>query len=150
MKDHTSKIMKICGACERELPDGSYSGEQRGRRQSIRRCEECVTAGKELVLVKKGRTRSEEDDCPICSLPIPLDVTQSTFRTCCMKKVCYGCVTAAAKRGMRDCPFCRTSTATTDSQTLAMIQARVDAGDPLESISLGLGMNAETTAWIRT
>ena len=63
----------VCGACERELPDDSYSGEQRVLRQSIRRCEECVAAGNELVLMKKGRTRSEDDDCPICSLPLPLD-----------------------------------------------------------------------------
>ena len=45
--------MKICGACERELPEDAYSGEQRGLRQSIRRCVECVAAGNELVLMKK-------------------------------------------------------------------------------------------------
>ena len=51
--------MKICGACERELPDDSYSEEQRDRRQSIRRCEDCVAAGKQLVLMKaKGRRRT--------------------------------------------------------------------------------------------
>ena len=69
--------MKICGACERELPENSYSEEQRGRRQSIRRCNECVVAGSQLVLMKKGRTRSEEDDCPICSLPLPVDRFQT-------------------------------------------------------------------------
>ena len=53
----------VCGACERELPDSSYSVEQRGLRESSRRCEECVAAGTQLVLMKKGRTRSEGDDC---------------------------------------------------------------------------------------
>ena len=128
--------MKICGACERELPDDSYSEEQRGLRQSIRRCEECVAAGKQLVLMKKGRKRSEEDDCPICSLPIPLDVKLSSFRTCCMKEVCNGCVTAAIKRGMRDCPFCRASVPN-KSQTLAMVRKRVDKGDPVAIYALG-------------
>lgn len=71
----------ICGACERELPDDSYSVEQRALRQSVRRCEGCVSAGNQLVLMKKGRTRSEgDDDCAICQLPLPLDVTQSSFR----------------------------------------------------------------------
>ncbi|EJK47874.1 hypothetical protein THAOC_33376 [Thalassiosira oceanica] len=131
-------IMKICGACVRELPDGSYSEEQRGLRQSIRRCEECVAAGNQLVLMKKGRTRSEADDCPICQLPLPLDMEQSAFQECCMKRVCNGCILAAGKRGMRDCPFCRTQTSDSDDEkTLAMIRKRVAAGDPMALFHLG-------------
>ncbi|EJK77426.1 hypothetical protein THAOC_00745 [Thalassiosira oceanica] len=129
--------MKICGACVRELPDESYSEEQRGLRQSIRRCEECVAAGNQLVLMKKGRTRPEGDDCPICQLPLPLDFNQSVFQECCMKRVCNGCVLAAGKRGMWDCPFCRTTPSETDSQVLAMVQARADKGDPEAIYFLG-------------
>ena len=129
--------MMICGACERELPDGSYCGEQRDRRQSLRKCEECVVAKNQLVLLKKGRTRSEEDECPICNLLLPIDTTQSSFRPCCVKKVCDGCIFASLKRGMRDCPFCRTPPAG-ESQGLAMIQKRVDAGDPMATWDLGL------------
>ena len=129
--------MKICcGACERELPDDSFSEEQRGMRQSSRQCEECVAAGNQLVLMKKGRKRSEEDDCPICQLPLPLGVEQSTFRTCCMKKVCNGCILAARKRGMWDCPFCRT-TVPDVSHVLATIKKRVDNGDPVAIYYLG-------------
>ncbi|EJK50886.1 hypothetical protein THAOC_30001 [Thalassiosira oceanica] len=116
-------IMKICGACVRELPDGSFSEEQRALRQSIRRCEECVAAGKQLVLMKKGRKRSEADDCPICQLPLSLDMNESMFKSCCMKEVCNGCILAARKRGMRDCPFCRASVPD-KSQALAMIRKR--------------------------
>ena len=129
--------MRICGACERELPEGAYSGEQRGRRQSIRRCEECVAAGNQLVLMKKGRTRSEEDDCPICQLPVPLEGKQSKFKVCCMTKVCNGCIMAAQKRGMRDCPFCRAPRPEDDAKIVAMIQKRVDAGDPMAMRHLG-------------
>ena len=38
---------------------------------------------------------------------------------------------------MRDCPFCRTPTPTEDSQILAMIKKRVDAGDPVAIYVLG-------------
>ncbi|EJK44567.1 hypothetical protein THAOC_36883 [Thalassiosira oceanica] len=131
-----TNVMKICGSCVRELPDGSFSVEQRARRQSIRRCEECVDAGNQLVLMTKGRTRSEADDCPICQLPLPLDVNESSFRMCCMKKVCNGCAVAAIKLGMRDCPFCRASIPD-ESQTLAMIRKRVAAGDPVAIWNLG-------------
>ena len=128
--------MKTCGACERELPEESYSAEQRGRRQSIRRCEECVASGNQLVLMKKGRTRSEEDDCPICQLPLPLDKVQSTFRVCCMKLVCKGCILAAEKRDMNDCPFCR-APMPNENQAAAMIQKRVGAGSPVAMWNLG-------------
>ena len=53
-----------------------------------------------------------------------------------MKRVCNGCILAAWKRGMRDCPFCRTSTPEGE-QVLAMIQKRVDAGDPVAIYALG-------------
>ena len=121
--------MKACGACERELPEESYSEEQRARRRSIRRCVECVTAGNQLVLMKKGRTRSEDDDCPICQLPLPLVWEQSMLKLCCMKSVCNGCILAARKHGMRNCPFCR--------QTLDMTQKRIDAGDPVAMLHVG-------------
>ena len=129
--------MKICGACVRELADDSYNEEQRALRQSSRRCEECVAAGNQLVLMKKGRARSEEDDCPICQLPLPVDPKQSVFKPCCLKKVCNGCILAAGKRGMWDCPFCRTPMPEEDSQVIAMIQKRVDAGDPVAIFYLG-------------
>ena len=128
--------MIICGACERELPGGSYSEEQRGLRQSSRRCKECVACGNQLVQMKKGRTRSEQDECPICNLLLPLDWKQSRLKTCCMKIVCDGCILASRKRGMRDCPFCR-APVPKKSQTLAMIQKRVDAGDPVAIYHLG-------------
>ena len=127
----------ICGACERTLPEGAYNGEQRRLRQSIRRCEECIDAGNQLVLMRKGRTRLEEDECPICNLLLPLDLEQYSFQICCMKKVCNGCFVAALVRGILDCPFCRTSEPEGNSQALAMVQKRIDAGDPLAIYFLG-------------
>ena len=129
--------MRICGAYERELPNDAYSEEQRGRRQSSRRCAECVASGKQLVLMKKGRTRPEGDNCLICQLPLPLDVDQSSFYECCMKEMCHGCVFSAMKRGMWDCPFCRKPMHMIESQALAAIQKRVDAGDPVAMWHLG-------------
>ena len=129
--------MKICGACELELSDDSYSEEQRARRQSIRRCEECVASGNQLVLMKKGRTRSEDDDCPICQLPLPLNGQQSALNPCCLKRVCKGCIMAAMKRGISGCPFCRTPRPQTNIQARAMVQRRVDAGDPMAIWNIG-------------
>jgi len=44
--------------------------------------------------------------------------------------VCHGCVAAAAKRGMHNCPFCRAPAIGDDASRLAKLQKRVDAHDP--------------------
>ncbi|EJK58700.1 hypothetical protein THAOC_21153 [Thalassiosira oceanica] len=126
-----------CGACERALPTDSYSREQGRLRQSMRRCKDCVASGNQLVLMMKGRARSEEDECPICNLPLPMDENELSLKVCCMKRVCNGCILAARKRGMRDCPFCRTAVPDEASKALAMVQKRVDAGDPVAIYALG-------------
>ncbi|EJK53012.1 hypothetical protein THAOC_27625 [Thalassiosira oceanica] len=87
--------------------------------------------------MKKGRTRSEADDCPICQLPMPLGINESVSKPCCMKRVCNGCILAAFKRGMRDCPFCRTPMLD-EEQALAMTRKRVAAGDPMAMYNLGI------------
>jgi len=136
-KKQDSAMMMICGACERTLPEDSFSGEQRGLGQSSRRCEECVATGNQLVLMRKGRTRSEEDECTLCNLLLPIDLEQTAFQVCCMKKFCNGCFLAAAKRFRMDCPFCRAPDPEEDNQVLAMVQKRVDAGDPVAMWYLG-------------
>ena len=52
-------------------------------------------AGNQLVLLKKGRERSEEVECPICNLLLPLRLDQSSVQACCMKEVCVGCILAS-------------------------------------------------------
>ena len=128
--------MKTCGACETELPKESFSGKQWRLRKSLRRCSECVAAGNELVLFTKGRERSVDDECPICSRLLPLKNNQSMLYTCCMETVCIGC---ALKHGMiENCPFCRTPLTLDDEAQIARIQKRVKANDPVAIHHLGI------------
>lgn len=121
--------MKICGACERDLPRESFSGKQWRLRKNLRRCSECVAAENELVLFTRGRERSEDDECPICSLLLPLDPKKSMLYTCCMKTICMGC---AIEAGMTDdCPFCRMPGPDSYDEDLPRIQKRVNTGDPV-------------------
>ena len=57
---------------------------------------------------------------------------------CCMKTICFGCHGAAKKRGMDDCPFCRTPKPENHADALAMIRARVLKKDPVAIHQLGL------------
>ena len=92
-------------------------------------------------LYSQGHERSEDDFCPICSLPIPLPMARySQYNACCMKRICRGCVMAAHRRGMLDCPFCRTSHAVkqkSGADMLAMVQARAGKKDPVAIFALG-------------
>ena len=126
--------MKICGACERDLPRESFSGKQWRIRKSLRRCAECVAAGNELVLFTKGRERSEDDECPICSRLLPLEDDETLLRTCCMKIICMGCDHAGM---FDDCPFCRAPRPDSYEEEFPRIQKRVDIGDPVAIHHLG-------------
>ena len=138
-KPQPSAAVNNCGACERELPKDCYSDEQWTMSGSTRRCEECVAKGGQLVLMKKGIVRPDCDNCHICTLPMPLQRDQSMFQVCCMKKICDGCNFASVVHGIDDlCFFCKTSRTVNESeQVIAMIQERVEAGDPMATYCLG-------------
>jgi len=103
-----------------------------------------VTAARNLRqhLMTSGRERTEGDACSICFLFIesPLN-DHSKMNVCCMKRLCNGCILAAARqRGIDDiCPFCRTPLPTDDASELAMVQKRVDKGDAEATHVLGCG-----------
>ena len=74
-------------------------------------------------------------DCPICSLPLPLDERKSALTGCCSKVICHGCVHANVEREkeMRlehTCPFCRESANTTEEEAEKMRMKRIAANDP--------------------
>ena len=98
-----------------------------------------MAAGNELVLFTKGRERSADDECPICSRLLPLNRGESTLNMCCMKTLCNGCNLAAKKRGICDCPFCRTRLPDPgdDESQLERIQNRVKVNDPVAVYYLG-------------
>ena len=78
---------------------------------------------------------SHHGDCPICSLPLPLDKEKSTIMGCCSKVICMGCRCANQKREweMRlnhRCPFCRESTPKTKEEYDKLVMKRIEMNDP--------------------
>ena len=122
--------LKNCTAC-RLVKYCGVDCQKAHRKQHKKACKQRAAELKDERLYSQGHERHEGDFCPICTLPIPLPMDeQSVFNTCCMKRVCKGCDFAAQKRGMHDCPFCRTPYPDNDADTLAMLQARVEKRDP--------------------
>ena len=79
-KKHRSKHKK---ACEKRVAELHYEHE----------------------LFKEHPPREE---CPICFLPLPRDIHQSSFKSCCGKVICNGCIYAmneARGRGKKQ-PLC--------------------------------------------
>ena len=129
---HGSDTVKLknCTACRL----AKYCGvdcQKAHRKQHKRACKQRAAELEDDELYSQGHERLEGDFCPICTLPIPLPLQHhSVFNCCCMKLICDGCNTAAKKRGMNDCPFCRTPYPNNDGDMLAFIQARVEKKDP--------------------
>ncbi|EJK44965.1 hypothetical protein THAOC_36455 [Thalassiosira oceanica] len=129
--------LKSCTAC-RLVKYCCVDCQKAHRKLHRKACKQRATELKDEQLYGQGHERPEEDFCPICTLPIPLPMDEhSGFNACCMKRICKGCHFAAEKRGIRDCPFCRTPLPDSDADLLAMAQARVAKKDPTAIFSLG-------------
>ena len=101
--------------------------------------EECKKRAAELrdeILFKQPES-NHLGDCPICSLPIPVDPSKYTCNICCGKILCQGCNAAIKKRVILEeslqekCPFCRKALPTTDEEKLERAMKRIEANDPI-------------------
>ena len=129
--------LKNCNAC-RLVKYCGVDCQRAHRKQHKKACKQRAAELEDEQLYGQGLERPEGDFCPICTLPIPFLLDEHAgFNACCMERICDGCYVAAKKRGMHDCPFCRTQSPKNDDETLAMIQARVLKKDPEAINSLG-------------
>jgi len=84
-----------------------------------------------------------EEDCPICFLRLPTLHTGSTYKSCCGKVICSGCIHAPLyddqgnKVDNRKCPFCRIPTPYTEKEGNKRLEKRVEAGDAYAIYELG-------------
>jgi len=98
--------------------------------------EDCKKRAAELrdeLLFKQPESR-HDGDCPICMLPMPLDISKSTMMACCSKVICNGCNHANNIREWEEklkfkCPFCR-KPVPTKNEPDEMMMKRVEANDP--------------------
>ena len=136
---HGSEVVKLknCTAC-RLVKYCGVDCQKAHRKQHKKACKQRAAELRDEQLYSQGLERPEGDFCPICTLPIPPPLGyHSVFNACCMKRICNGCDLAAKKRGMDDCPFCRTPYADNDAEQLAMLQVRAEKKDPAAINSLG-------------
>ncbi len=76
-------------------------------------------------------------DCPLCFLPLPIDVKKSRFYFCCSNLICNGCLYANIKSNGNDrCPFCREPAASGEEHKKRKMK-RIKANDPAALCQMG-------------
>jgi hypothetical protein len=119
-KDHRSKHKKACKKRAAELRD-----------EILFKQPECNHWG----------------DCPICCLPLSLDLNKSCMKECCSKMICHGCDYANFIRERDEkieskCPFCRHPMFKSQEEANRNMMKRVEANDP---VALREGVGDATT-----
>lgn len=108
---HNNQVkLKTCAACK-SIQYCSIQCQQEHRPQHKQFCKQRAAKlyNDKLFQQPDG---TYEGDCPICTLPIPIDPEESTRMFCCLKLICNGCQYAYQKREAEEakpssCPFCR-------------------------------------------
>jgi len=104
-------------------------------------CKKRVAELRDELLFKQPES-THLGDCPICFLPLPLELSKSTMNQCCSKVVCNGCVHANQMREIEGklkfkCPFCRQPLQANDKAD-EMMMKRIEANDPKATREWGL------------
>ena len=110
---NTCKMVKYCNA----------ACKKKHRSKHKKQCEKRVNELHDEALFKEHPPRK---DCPICFLPLSLDLAQSSFKSCCGKVICAGCIYAmmeeAHGRGKIGlCAFCRKPNPSSDEERVRRI-----------------------------
>ena len=90
--------LKDCDDCDLV----KYCGDGCRENHKAEHEEECKQQAAELrdELLFKQPKSTHMGDCPICCLPIPLDMAKSAMMPCCSKWNCEGCAYAMPKESM--------------------------------------------------
>ena len=82
-------------------------------------------------------------ECPLCFLPLPIDLGKSRSYSCCSQIICNGCILANVRSNKHDqvkarsCAFCR-ELVSKKWETRKNLMKRVKANDPAAMRQMGL------------
>ncbi len=108
--------------------------------QHSKACRERAAELRDELLFKEPES-THLGDCPICFLPLPLDLKKCSLLTCCSKIICIGCVIAnkiLTSFKTLYCPFCREASPKTEEEWHKLRMKRVEANDPVAMCQEGL------------
>mmetsp|Transcript_29280 Transcript_29280/g.70670 ORF Transcript_29280/g.70670 Transcript_29280/m.70670 type:complete len:297 (+) Transcript_29280:243-1133(+) len=131
--------LKICNGCN----EVKYCGRECQLKHRPVHKSACKKRAAERLDEKLFKDPPTRDECPICTLPLPIEGQHMSYQSCCGNTVCYGCTYAAnvkmrtvlAQEGNLQisisppCPFCRVPLPASIKKANERIQKRMDLGD---------------------
>ena len=141
-------VNNICNKCKKTTYCNA-SCKKKHRHKHKKECEEHVRQAAEHA----ARLHDEklfnqppptEEDCPICFLRLPSLHACSTYKSCCGKIICNGCIYAPLYDDQGNevdntkCPFCRTPHYMSDKENIERLKKRVEMNDPIATHKLGV------------
>ncbi len=140
--------LKGCDDCDLVNYCGNECKEDH-RPEHEAKCKERVAELRDEILFRQPGS-SHLGDCPICCLPLPLDVEKSSLYSCCSKLICDGCLYADNERQDREnmqqskcpsteptCPFCRYPLTNNQEEANKNLMKRIAANDPVALRQMG-------------
>eukprot|EP00984_Skeletonema_dohrnii_P002719 scaffold942_cov75-Skeletonema_dohrnii-CCMP3373.AAC.5 len=134
--------LKECDDCDL-VKYCSDACKQDHKSQHKEACNKRAAELRDEILFKQPES-THLGDCPICCIPLPLDVKKSGTWVCCSKTICMGCALANNLReedvGFKHtCPFCRAICGESDKKRMK----RIEANDPVAMCREGLVQDIE-------
>ena len=119
--------LKACAACKL-VKYCNRNCQIAHRPQHKKACKKRAAELHDAVLFKEP---PQPEDCPICMLPLPLNIEeQIVFESCCGKVFCDGCDYAMGEIGAKDiCPFCRTPPVNSDEEEVERLEKLMKKGN---------------------
>jgi hypothetical protein len=132
--------LKTCDGCK-SIQYCSDTCQTDHRPQHEQECEKRAGELRDEILFKQPES-SYLSDCPICCLPLSLDLDKSIMMACCVKMICRGCLDANLIREMErkiehKCPFCRHPEPKSEEEADRNFMKRVEANDPVALREVG-------------
>ena len=126
--------LKECGGCDLvKYCSDACQVEHKPEHEEV--CKKRATELRDELLFKQPES-THMGDCPICMLPLPLDMSKSSMCCSCSKVICRGCMLANNKRVkeqrlQQSCLFCREPVAKTEEEHFRRNMKRVEVNDPV-------------------
>ena len=132
--------LNICNKCK-DVKYCNAACKKKHRSKHKKQCERRVAKLNDEALFKEPPP--QHGDCPICFLRLPSLGSGRSYKSCCGKRICNGCVHADVYDNLGNviagekCPFCRTPDPTSYEEAIKRLKKRMAVGDTYAFAMMG-------------
>ena len=135
----SSDARNICEECGKAGDDLKHCASCKSAKYCSRECQLKAWASHKQECKKRSAELHEEalfkqppprPDCPICFIPLPIEISECQFQICCGNYLCTGCVQAHwMVQDELDCPFCREVATMKNKEYIKRLEKRAAVND---------------------